>query len=76
MSWQNPVIKTPQTDPGHETIGKCFNAWDGKAYYCDSWEENLGFWMTQVGDPTIRRNVSERAIGRTFHEANSLSLIK
>lgn len=70
-----PVIKTPQTDPDHETIGKLFSAWDGHPYYCDSWQSDLGFWMTQVGNPSIRRNVSERAIGRTFHLIEKLSLI-
>lgn len=61
------IIKTPETDPDHDTIGHRFKAWDGKVYYCDSWESNLGFWMTQEEDSNVRRNVSERAIGRTFH---------
>lgn len=38
-------------------------------YLCDSYDQNHGFWLTQVDDPSNRRNVSERAIGRTFHEA-------
>lgn len=71
------VIKTPETDPDHETVGRTFKAWDGHKYVCDSWEENLGFWMTRVDAPIerradvhseFRRNVSERAIGRTFHQ--------
>lgn len=71
-----PIIKTVDTDPNHETIGRTFTAWDGHKYFCDSWEENLGFWMTRVDAPLERRadkhseyrkNVSERAIGRTFH---------
>lgn len=71
------VIKTMETHPNHETIGKIFKAWNGEKYLCDSWEENLGFWMTRVDAPDdrkadkhseYRRNVSERAIGRTFHE--------
>lgn len=70
------VIKTPETHPEHETIGRTFKSWDGHKYVCDSWEENLGFWMTRVDAPVehrsdphseFRRNVSERAVGRTYH---------
>lgn len=75
MSWE-PIIKTPETNPDHETIGQTFKAWDGHLYYCDSWQERAGFWMTRVDAPEEnkadqfgewRKNVSERAIGRTFH---------
>jgi len=62
------IIKTSETDPNHHTIGQSFRAWDGEIYYCDSWEENSGYWMTQVKNNEIRRNVSERAIGATFHK--------
>ncbi len=58
----------------HDTIGQHFKAHDGKYYWCDSWVENMGFWMTEVDKDTQRivpegrrTNVSERAIGRTFH---------
>jgi hypothetical protein len=73
---REPEIATPYTHPDHETIGRIFKFWDGHRYYCDSWEENLGFWMTRVDAPPenradkmgeFRKNVSERAIGRTFH---------
>lgn len=78
----SPIVKTPITDPNHETIGQTFKAWDGHTYFCDSWESNLGFWMTRVDAPAerqtdlhskYRRNVSERVIGRTYHRVyNSL----
>lgn len=67
---------TPAMHPDHQTIGRTFSAWDGYKYFCDSWEENLGYWMTRIDAPNdrqadqhseFRRNVSERAIGRTFH---------
>lgn len=70
--------KTPESHPDHEVVGKTFKAWDGHLYVCDSWEENLGYWMTRTDAPPerradqrseFRRNVSERAIGRTFHVA-------
>ena len=63
-----PRIRTVHTDPDHHTIGKRFKAWDGHVYLCDSHEDNHGYWMTRVDDPTVRKNVSERAIGRTFHK--------
>lgn len=60
--------------PGHDTIGVVFKGHDGKMYLCDSWEDRAGFWMTEVDRNTLvvvpggrRTNVSERAIGRTFH---------
>lgn len=70
------MIKTPQTEPDHETIGRRFKAWDGHVYYCDSYDSEIGFWMTREDCPPEhrndqdrewRRNVSERAIGRTYH---------
>lgn len=60
-------IKTPQTHPDHHTVGHEFKAWDGKRYFCDSYDPRIGYWMTEVGNPDNRTNVSERAIGRTFH---------
>ncbi len=70
------ILKTPESHPGHRTIGRTFLAWDGHQYYCDSWESGRGYWMTRVeAEPELssntpskfRRNVSERAIGRNFH---------
>lgn len=50
----------------HEVVGHTFKAWDGKTYLCDSYDERIGFWMTEIGNPNNRRNVSERAIGGAF----------
>ena len=63
-------IHTPASHPNHPAIGQTFRAWDGEQYICDSWEKNLGYWMFRTGehDGLIRRNVSERAIGATFHK--------
>lgn len=68
------TVLTPLERPDHDTIGRYFNAHDGKKYWCDSWVENMGFWMTEVDKDTLvivpegrRANVSERAIGRTYH---------
>jgi len=68
---------TPADRPNHETIGRIFNSWNGYRWFCDAWEENHGFWMTRLdapqdrradlGDTDFRKNVSERAIGATFH---------
>jgi hypothetical protein len=70
------MLKTPQTDPDHPTIGRRFRAWDGHIYFCDSYDPRIGFWMTREDAPPEhrqdqsgdwRRNVSERAIGATYH---------
>lgn len=60
-------IKTPATHPDHPTVGRKFKSWDSKVYFCDSYDPAIGFWMTEEGNPDNRRNVSERAIGRTYH---------
>ncbi len=60
-------IITPETHPDHETVGRNFRAFGGEIYYCDSYDPRIGFWMTNVKGNGDRRNVSERAIGRTFH---------
>jgi hypothetical protein len=75
------VIRTPQNSPNHEVVGRHFegNCWQCEAgkhvYYCDSYDPRTGYWMTRADCPAEhvadsdgewRRNVSERAIGRSF----------
>lgn len=68
------AILTPETHPDHDTVGHHFKA-HGCIYLCDSYDTTSGFWMTPVfgeehaliGGKPKRTNVSERAIGRTFH---------
>jgi hypothetical protein len=59
----------------HPTVGRLFRSMGGR-YRCTSWDRQSGFWMEMVSDqdrlfperqPGDRVNVSERAIGRTFH---------
>lgn len=61
-------IKTPETHPDHHVVGKKFSAWNGNTYYCDSYDPAIGYWMINVDNVSDRRNVSERAIGATYHE--------
>jgi hypothetical protein len=65
------MIKTPETHPDHSVVGHLYRGptYDRgpQIYYCDSYDSEIGFWMTNVADATDRRNVSERAIDRTFH---------
>lgn len=68
------LVKTPQTHPDHPTVGHHFGGYslaqNGTAiYFCDSYDPRLGYWLTNVTNPADRKNVSEAAIGRTFHEA-------
>lgn len=76
--------KTPETDPDHWVIGKWVKGWDGHHYYVDAWQPNAGFWVTRADAPfdrwedqhsEYRRNISERAIDRTFHRVWSDKLI-
>ena len=66
-------IKTPETHPDHPVVGHDFSGtnWTDKKtsdnYYCDSYDPRIGYWMTGIEIPEDRRNVSERAINRTFH---------
>lgn len=59
-----------------DVVGKQFKAHDGFTYVCDSYDPRIGYWMTRTDAPGAhkqdqfgrwRRNVSEQAIGRTFH---------
>lgn len=68
--------RTPATDPDDAVIGRTFRA-HGILFLCDSYDPAYGYWMTPVNaadaEPfrpnhrATRRNVSEQAIGRTFH---------
>lgn len=69
----NP-IKTPLTHPDHHTVGHHFAGYSGQAqrtvvYFCDSYDPRIGYWLTSTENPEDRKNVSEAAIGRTYHEA-------
>lgn len=67
----NEII-TPETHPTHPVVGHYFGGYedgDTQIYFCDSYDPRIGFWLTNVKNPKDRKNVSERAIGRNFHEA-------
>jgi hypothetical protein len=58
----------------HDTVGRTFTC-SGAVYRCTGYDPSMGYWMQietgrdellEVG-PGHRTNVSERAIGRTFH---------
>lgn len=68
-------IKAPVTHANHPVVGHYFRNWEGKIYFCDSYDPQLGYWMTDVLDHCHRRNVSERAIGRTYHEQTPSSFL-
>ena len=76
------MIQTPETNPDDSVIGQRFKAWcmyehETTIYYCDSYDTRIGYWMTRHDCPDDhkadedgkwRRNVSERAIGCTYHK--------
>lgn len=68
------MIKTPQSHPDHPVVGHHFGGHSiahskTAIFFCDSYDTSCGYWMTNVSDPQDRVNISERAIGRTYHLA-------
>ena len=51
----------------NDTVGKIFRGFGGHFYLCESYDPACGFWMLNLQDRT-KSCVSERAIGRTYHE--------
>lgn len=60
------MIKTPLTHGNHHTVGKVLKSYEGKYYYCDSYDSSCGYWLTPLSEEDERKNISERAIDRTF----------
>jgi hypothetical protein len=73
-------LLTPESHPDHDFVGKYFRGWlKGVVYHCDSYDPSCGYWMTPVTtseeNPNPQRtNVSERAIGRTYHRLKDSQL--
>ena len=47
-------------------IGKRYRGWDGNVYLVESWEKRTGFFIRDVHSGA-RKDISERAIDRTYH---------
>lgn len=67
-------VITPKTHPDHAVVGHYFAGYsliagETQVYLCDSYDPAIGYWLTNIYKPGDRKNVSERAIGRTYHEA-------
>lgn len=65
---------TPETHPHHDIVGHYFGGYSLKhdratVFFCESYDPRSGFNLRDLADATDLRNVSERAVGRTFHEA-------
>lgn len=77
----NSTIITPKTHPNHHVVGNFLRGWSihddmAATYYCDSYDPRIGYWITRTDTPQEhisdtegkwRRNISERAISRTYH---------
>lgn len=48
-------------------VGGTYRTWGEQSYVCIGYDRRFGFWMQDVADPHNFTNVSERAIGRTYH---------
>lgn len=49
------------------TIGHLFKGYDSKIYRVTEHDPRIGYWLEELGNPENRKDISERAIGRTFH---------
>ncbi len=49
-----------------EVVGKMYRGLDG-VFRCTGYDPRCGFWMKSTERDSEIRNVSERAIGRTYH---------
>ena len=75
-----PADYTP-TEWVRGVVGSTFRGWDDYLYECVAYDPRMGFWMVRIDSSSANghgplapvplgdavRNVSERAIGRTFH---------
>lgn len=56
-----------------ETVGKFYSGPFGEhVFKCTGYDRRAGFWMRNIANPMDLHNVSERAIGRTYHRLRSL----
>lgn len=67
-------IKTPETHPDHPVVGRHWGAHSIKTdrtaiYFCESYDPQAGFWMTNIHDKSDRTCISERAPMRTWWPA-------
>jgi hypothetical protein len=66
-SGRRPDI-TPLSHPDHHTVGREFmGGIEAKRWFCESHDAE-GYWMYPTDGSGDWHNVSERAIGRSFHE--------
>lgn len=74
--WLAPTteLKVVKTREWHETVGRRFRApvfvrpeGASQECVCIAWDWRTGFWMKFDGDGELR-DISERAIGRTYHQ--------
>lgn len=65
--WGDDPVFRAKKEPFHSTVGHRFRGPFGGTYRCTSYDSRTGFWMENEADPKDRRDVSERAPGRTYH---------
>jgi hypothetical protein len=65
------LAKRLQMDKKPEEYVGTFLSNYGKIYKVDNHHPDYGFWCINVDDPTDRKSVAERSIGRTYFEAKA-----
>ncbi len=56
-----------------EVVAGLYKSWDGVVHECIGYDPRHGFWMQTVSGETKRSNISERAVGRTWHKVTKAS---
>ena len=62
---------TPETHPNHHVVGREFMGWDARRWFAES-HDHCGYWMYATDGSGDWSNISERAVGRTYHEIYEL----
>jgi hypothetical protein len=60
------VSQRAEADTHGSPVGKRYRGWDGNVYLVESWDKRTGFWLRDVNSGA-RKDISERAIDRTYH---------
>ena len=76
---QYPPDYTPSAYIQDCVMGRTYRSWDGKDFKAVAFNPRYGLWVCQrapaEGEKPELRNISIRALDRTFHEVREISLL-
>lgn len=65
--YSGPELYEPSEWVQHVVGRRYYGAFNDGIFLCTGYDVRAGFWMRNVEDPLDLRNVSERAIDRTYN---------